>query len=256
MRNNFLLLSITLLIFTACSTGYKMSSEVRNAPYVYVDFEKFKEGRVCSDVRFECLPESQDKTWQSEPLADGLDVFELNSETMEKFDTMVKRWNRAYEIYDSKPHPKGEKRPMLETDLENDFFDKVEAKQFLVEMEDSLEKEFPGFWKNTSKKVRYRWIRRAMSKAKKFGYDPKLNNSMVELCARIGLDFDKDPKWKEIIKFISLKERYIRMAIHYIDFTVFEKDYDKHGTKYTDWHFRDMLTYLPYPKRPLPKLNN
>ena len=37
----------------------------------YVDFEKFKQGRPCGKVRFNCLPESMDKSWQSIPTADG-----------------------------------------------------------------------------------------------------------------------------------------------------------------------------------------
>ena len=257
MKTKILLLLILLSMFTACNTGYKMSREVRDAPYIYVDFEKFKEGRPCADVRFECLPESQDKVWQEEPLADGLDVFELNSQTMEKFDEMITEWNRRYEVYDSKPHPKGEKRPMLETDLEDAFFERVRAKQFLVEMEESLEKEFPGFWKNTSKKVRYRWMRRAMSKAKKFGYREKQNNQMIELCARIGLDFDLNPKWNMITKFIIEKEDNIGTANDYLDFTVFESDYSlQTGDKLTDWYLKEAFPGLPYPKRPIPKLND
>jgi len=255
MKTKILLL---LFMFTACSnTGYKMSREVKDAPYIYVDFEKFKEGRPCGELRFECLPESQKKAWQEEPLADGLDVFELNSQTMEKFDEMITEWNRRYEVYDSKPHPKGEKRPSLETDLEDAFFEKVRAKQFLVEMEESLEKEFPGFWKNTSKKVRYRWMRRAMGKAKKFGYREKKNNQMIELCARIGLDFDLNPKWNMITKFIIEKEDNIGTSNDYLDFTVFESDYSlQTRNKLTDWYLKEAFPDLPYPKRPIPKLND
>lgn len=256
MKTKFLILSIILLVFTACSSGYKMSREVRDAPYIYVDFEKFKEGRVCSDVRFECLPESQDKAWQDEPLEDGLDVFELNNKVMVRYNASVKKMWEDYEIYHSQPHPKGEKEPMFTTDLDRDFFDRVEAKQFLVEMEESLEKEFPGFWRNSSKKVRYRWLRRAMSKAKMFGYDPKLNQPMIELCARIGLDFDLNPKWHYITKFIVKKELHIPIACDYIDFTIFEKDRGYSGVRLTDWAMRRAIGVLPDPKIPYPKLNN
>jgi len=256
IKTKTLLLLILLSLFTACNTGYKMSREVKDAPYIYVDFKKFKEGRPCGELRFECLPESQKKAWQEEPLADGLDILELNSKTMNKYEQAVKAWNKQYHEY-MKNHPKATiKEIMMLTSLDREFFRKVEAKEFLVEMEESLAKEFPGFWKNTSKKVRYRWMRRAMNKAKKFGYKPKQNNQMIELCARIGLDFDLNPKWKAVTEFIQIKERYVYMAVHYIDFTVFEKDCDKHGTRYTDWHLKDSLSYLPYPKRPVPKLNN
>jgi len=245
-------------MFTACSnTGYKMSREVKDAPYIYVDFEKFKEGRPCGELRFECLPESQKKAWQEEPLTDGLDVFELNNKVMVRYNASVKKMWKDYEVYYSNPHPKGEKEPMFITDLDREFFDKVEAKQFLVEMEESLEKEFPGFWKNTSKKVRYRWMRRAMSKAKKFGYREKQNNQMIELCARIGLDFDLNPKWNMITKFIIEKEDNIGTSNDYLDFTVFESDYSlQTGDKLTDWYLKEAFPGLPYPKRPIPKLND
>ena len=256
MKNNFLLLLITLFIFTACNSGYKMSREVRDALYIYVDFEKFKEGRPCADVRFECLPESQKKAWQEEPLADGLDVLELNSQTMDKFKVAVKAWNKQYHVY-MKKNPNATRREiMLITSLDRDFFKKVEAKQFLVEMEESLEKEFPGFWRNTSKKVRYRWMRRAMNKAKIFGDKPKQNNLMIELCARIGLDFDLNPKWHYITKFIAEDAKNnVGAAIRYLDFTVFEKDNDRHGNKINDWSLRRAFPSLPIPKRPLPKLH-
>jgi len=124
-------------------------------------------------------------------------------------------------------------------------------------MEQSLEKEFPGFWRDVPVKVRYRWIQRAMNKAKKFGYDPKQNNQMVELCARIGLDFDKDPKWKVITEFITKSEDNIGTANDYLDFTVFESDYSlQNGDKLTDWYLREAFPELPYPKRPVPRLND
>ena len=99
MKTKTLLLLILLSLSTACNTGYKMSKEVKDAPYIYVDFKKFKEGRPCGELRFECLPESQDKAWQEEPLVDGLDVFELNSKNMKKFDDMVKEWDKNYFVW-------------------------------------------------------------------------------------------------------------------------------------------------------------
>ncbi len=94
------------------------------------------------------------------------------------------------------------------------------------------------------------------NKANKFGYDPEQNNMMVELCARIGLDFDLDPKWKYITEFIAIKERYIGLVSKYIDFTIFEKDYSRTGSSITDWSLREALSYLRYPKRPVPKLHD
>ena len=95
-----------------------------------------------------------------------------------------------------------------------------------------------------------------MNKAKKFGYDPELNNAMVELCARIGLDFDLDPKWEYITKFIKKKEVHLGMSCDYIDFTVFNKNKDYAGQAITDWSLQGALRYLPDPERPVPGLHD
>jgi len=95
-----------------------------------------------------------------------------------------------------------------------------------------------------------------MNKAKRFGYDPKQNQPMVELCARIGLDFDKDPKWDYIVKFIEKKRVNVVLASRYIDYTVFNKSIDRTGDRITDWSMRGAHPGLPYPKKPYPKLND
>jgi len=221
----------------------------------YVDFNKFKEGRPCAEMKFICLPESRDKSWQSEPTKDHIEDFELTPEVMKRYRYIV----NAYQ-FDAKTR---KEKGMLLRDLDKNLHKRVEAKHFLIEMEKSLEKEFPGFWKETPKKVRYRWIRRAMAKSKKLGYgEGEITNNIqiIELCARIGLDFDLDPKWRAITQFITLpeglKRAYAGAACDYIDFTVFKKDYSPEGDRYTDWYLKESLLYLPYPKRPVPKLSD
>jgi len=82
MKIKLLLLSV-VLVLTACEsktlkdTRYQMTKEVKDATYTYVNFEKFKEGRPCAEVNFNCLPESLDKSWQSKPLKDGLDTHNI-----------------------------------------------------------------------------------------------------------------------------------------------------------------------------------
>jgi hypothetical protein len=204
-----------------------------------------------------CLPESQDKSWQSVPTKDHIEDLELTPKVEKRFKKIVKDWNDRYDAYHSKPHPKGEKEPMLITSLDKDFFDKVDARRFLEEMEQDLAKEFPGFWKEVPKKVRYRWIRRAMSKAKKFEVKSNTPGAMVELCARIGLDFDKDPKWDYITKFIAKdSNNNIMEAINYIDWTIFEKTHALTGTRITDWLMRRAHPGLPRPKKPYPPLHD
>ena len=253
---------ISIFILVGCDTSDKhlyqrtVYDKMIADKKAYVDFNHFKEGRPCAEVKFMCLPESQDKSWQSVPTSDHIEDFELTPEVKKKIKKIVKEWHKNYDAYHSKPHPKGEKEPMLITSLDKDFFDKRKERRFLEEMEKDLEKEFPSFWRDVPKKVRYRWIRRAMSKAKKFGYDPKQNNGMVELCARIGLNFDKDSKWDYITKFIAQKEVHLKVACDYLDWTIFNKTHSFSGTKITDWLMRRAHPGLPYPKKPYPKLND
>ena len=131
---------------------------------------------------------------------------------------------------------------------------KIVKKRFLVDMEKQLEKEFPGFWRDVPKKVRYRWINIARLKAGKFGHDTYQNNMMVELCARIGLYFDKDEKWSDIVKFIKLEDTYLVYATRYLDFTLFDKIHDYSGSKITDWSLQRAFPHLPKPDKPIPKL--
>ena len=221
----------------------------------YVDPEEWAQGRVCDKLLWKCLPESNDtKRWQR-PLENGLDSFELTPEVLEKSKRIGEAWAARYDEYHHKKHPKGEKEPMLISHLNKQFLDSVAQKQFLVKMEQRLAKEFPGFWRDVDLEVRFRWIQRAMNKAKRFGYDPKLNKGIVELCARIGLNFDKDPKWDAITKFIKEKEVHILIACDYIDWTIFGKSVGYSGVPITDWSMRRAIGKLPYPKKPYPKLH-
>jgi len=251
MKNKLLTLLTSLLLFTnGCS-----AKEHKKDVSIAIDFETFKKGRVCSDVTFMCLPESLDKVWQSKELKDKADSVILTPERMKRYKYIVAAWRLDKE-------ERG-KRGMLVSDLDKDFFKKVKAKQFLIEMEEMLEKEFPGFWKGVKKAVRYRWIRRAMAKSKKLGYaDGEItdNIQVIELCARIGLDFDLDPKWDYITKFVTMPDgellAYGNIAVRYIDFTVFNKNIDRYGRPINDWSLRVALRHLPQPKRTVPRLNN
>ena len=251
------ILTLLILLFAGCEskTGHETLQMEKEDPYV--DFKRWSEGRVCDKLLWKCLPESNDTARWQKPLENGLDSFELNKETMSKYDRIGRDWNKHYDEYHAKPHKQGEKEPMLISALDKKFVDRVEAKRFLVKMEKRLEKEFPGFWRDVPKKVRYRWIQRAMNKAKVFGDDPKQNNLMVELCARIGLDFNNDPKWQAITKFIKEDpENHLSYAVDYIDYTVFNKTYDWTGTRITDWSMRRAIGRLPAPKKPYPRLND
>ena len=243
-------LILSILLFAGCEskTGHETPQTEKEDPYV--DFKRWSEGRVCDKLLWKCLPESNDTARWQKPLENGLDSFELTPDVMQRRKEIIQRWR-------DEEDGKVEEQDVKTAALSEEFYDRVEAKRFLVKMEKRLEKEFPGFWRNVPKKVRYRWIQRAMNKAKKFGDDPKQNNLMVELCARIGLDFDKDPKWDFITEFIKEDpENHLSYAVDYIDYTIFNKTHDWTGTRITDWSMRRAIGRLPAPKKPYPKLND
>jgi len=254
MKIRLLYTGLLLFLLAGCQYGND-NTKTTEAPYV--DFKRWSEGRVCSNVTFMCLPESQDKSWQSVPTKDHIEDLELTKEVEKKYKLAIKAWNKTYHAYMEK-HPNATREEiMLITSLDKDFFDKVDKRRFLEEMEQDLEKEFPGFWRDVPKKVRYRWIRRAMNKAKRFGITSKKPGGIVELCARIGLDFDKDPKWNAITKFIEEDPKnHVIYAIDYIDWTVFNKTKGYGGVPITDWSMRRAIGKLPDPKKPYPRLND
>jgi len=232
--------------------AYEKEMKQKNIDYYesrYVDPEEWAQGRVCDKLLWKCLPESNDTQRWQKPLENGLDRFELTKEVLQKEKAIIQRWR-------DEEDGKIKEQNMQLSQLSEAFYDRVEAKKFLVKMEKRLAKEFPGFWRDVDLEVRFRWIQRAMNKAKRFGYKSKRPSPMVELCARIGLDFDKDPKWGAITKFINEDvENNISPAINYIDWTIFGKTYARTGTRITDWLMRPTIGKLPYPKKPYPKLN-
>ena len=252
MKTKLLLVGL-ILIFTGCDH----TTQAQKQQAAYVDFKGWVQGRLCDKLLWKCLPESNDtKRWQK-PLENGLDSLELTPQVMRKFRASIKAWNAYADTY-MKEHPHATQEEIMQlSSLDKDFFEKVESKQFLKEMEQDLEKEFPGFWRDVPKKVRFRWIQRAMNKAKMFGDDPEKNKPMVELCARIGLDFDRDPKWDYIVKFIKEDPKNnVAPAINYIDWTIFNKTHALTGTPITDWLMGRTIGKLPPPKKPYPRLND
>ncbi|MCX6062184.1 MAG: hypothetical protein NT103_08055 [Campylobacterales bacterium] len=190
--NQFLLL-LPLLLFSACAnTPQTPTVKVHPSTSVFHDKTQFTKGRPCTDVKFECLPESIDVSWQGESDAHEMEQYEVTD-----YDT--KHRNELMKKYDDLEKQMGH---YTVTEKDEAFFESVRRKNFIKEMEADLEKEFPGFWKDTPKKVRHRWIRLAMVKADKYGYNKSLreSNQLVELCARIGLNFDRDPKYKQIVQ--------------------------------------------------------
>lgn len=277
----FLLLLIPLL-FVSCSSD---SRDIDTTNLPTHNKAVFDEGRYCSDyLKFECLPESRDSLILkgSEPLVNGKFPF---------YEYDEKKYNNLVRINDMEDKERKEKMEhYVLTPSDYEWMDKVTVQQWYKEMEVKMEEQYPGFWGETSRPVRHRWMRLCVAKGNKYGYGLKHNvtfdkdgsiltdelvidekgkpiviegqremQQWIELCGRIGLNFDRDPKWKYILDFIkhpdSVSIGHAGAAVEYIDFTVYGKDMS-HGYPITDWSMRDSLRYLPYPNRPVPRLND
>ncbi len=59
--------------------------------------------------------------------------------------------------------------------------------------------------------------------------------------------------FKDMDRLAPGSDKSTLKAIDYIDFTVYEKDNDYMGTRFTDWSMQDALRHLPYPNRPVPR---
>jgi hypothetical protein len=246
----------------------------------------FAQGRYCTDyLKFECLPENRDPSILkgNEPLADGKFAF---------YDWDEKRFNNLERINNMEDKERKEKMEhYVLTKADYEWMDKVTVKQWYKEMEETMEEQYPGFWGDTPRIVRHRWMRLCVAKGNMYGYGlqhnvtfdqdgnilkdelvldkngkPKVMEGQremqqwIELCGRIGLNFDRDPKWQYIVDFIkhpdSVSMGHAGEAVTYIDFTVFNKDTTPRGDRITDWMMRTSLSHLPYPNRTVPKLND
>lgn len=241
----------------------------------------FDQGRFCHEEKFACLPESRDPEWKkTEPLVGGREFFEFDQA---KYD----RLEKINMMTDAERKAAMENYVLTKEDFE--WMNQVSIKKFYLEKEAELEKRYPGFWGDTPRAARHRWMRMAAAKTRKYGYGFRFEteydrngevvsrkqvmnpdgtpyfeehedgdaHQFIELCARIGLYFDSDPKWQYIVDFVGAARGNAGAAVPYIDFTVFGKNADELGNVYTDWYLKDALGTgrLPPPNRPVPKLH-
>jgi len=245
---------ILLLIISLVIGGCEKTIDIAKLPTHNI--ELYKQDRYCIDyLKFECLPESKDKSWQT--LENG-DFVEIDGQIQDKLTHLEQIMKMRYE----QRIEAMQKYVLNNKDYE--FVEEVLIQNFFNKKEAEMEKLYPGFWGDTPRKIRHRWMRLCAAKAKKYGHTDSMDyggfQQYIELCARIGLYFDSDPKWQYIVDFISLPESRVRgyagAAVDYIDFTVYKKDYGRYGYKFTDWYLKEALGHLPYPDRKVPRLND
>ena len=284
MRFKPLWLVFIPLLFASCAAKDKRHIDTSNLPTH--NKAVFDEGRYCSDyLKFECIPDSRDPNILkgNEPLADVKFPFYEYDE--KKYNNLV----RINDMEDKERKAKMEHYVLTKEDYV--WMDQVRISQWYKEMEATMEKQYPGFWGETPRPVRHRWMRLCVAKGMKYGYGLRKKRTeisenpyvyteeilldkngkpftdsngvrslqqFIELCARIGLNFDRDPKWQYIVDFIKINKdgASAGTACDYIDFTVYNKDESAFGYTFTDWSLKDAIGRLPYPSRSIPRLND
>lgn len=302
MKHRGLLIFSISLLLTACAAKSGRDMSTTNLPTH--NPAVFKEGRYCNDyLKFQCLPESRDPTilQGNGPLVDGKYPFYEYDE--KKYNNLV----RINNMEDKERIAKMEHYVLTPADYK--WMDQARISQWYTEMEEKMEKQYPGFWGETPRPVRHRWMRLCVAKGMSYGYGIKAKlvndngeeydhrkdgtidkngqeysiynfisqpildangkrqtnsngirslQQFIELCGRIGLYFDNEPRWQYIVDFIKINKdgATAGMAVEYIDFTIYKKDYSRTGNKFTDWWLRDALRHLPRPSRHLPSIND
>lgn len=291
----FLLLLIPLL-FVSCSAKDTRHIDTTNLPTH--NKAVFNEGRYCSDyLKFECLPESKDALIVNgnEPLADG--KFPFYDWDEKKYNNLVRINNMEDKERNAKMEhyvlTSADYEWMANVRL-SQWYKEMEAtmeKQY-PEFWGETPREVRHRWMRlcVAKGNKYGYglqTERVNEKGEILKFDPakpwEMKNypierlaldkdgkpkvikgevremqSWIELCGRIGLNFDRDPKWKYILDFVKINKdgADTGTACDYIDFTIFGKDDSAYGYKFTTWSLGDALRHLPYPNRPVPRLND
>ncbi|WGE85924.1 hypothetical protein [Actinobacillus equuli] len=200
----FLGLSLVTLAMVACS---KPSFR-----------EEFFKQRHCPEVRYQCLPESQEKkmTDLSQPyqLTDEEEARIEQDDTLRLHSEIIK----MLEIY----YP--------------GFWRDTDEKTQLAWMEkvDELTKRYYG-----ENRMRAELER------------------MASICSIIGRNFETDPKLTFIIQKIKSSSDYgVLIDINdYLRFEVLQKDYDEQGNQYNNWSLRGVRQGMPAMTRHVPDFN-
>ncbi len=186
----------------------------------------FENGRPCGEVKFSCLPESQNPAWKEKLVeANKMSEASINQMTADEAKKM------------------GELRILA-------FIDEIIVK---------LEDEFPGFWDGADKQTRRNWVVEAIHKTEELGGVSRGDGiTGAFMFAYLGLDFEQNKDYAPFVKYLKEYDMSIsgKMVdiVDYIEWVVFGKDINHWGHRISRWSMRDILNYLPNPKRELPEL--
>jgi len=218
----------------------------------YIDYDEYLSTKLCDKMQLKCLPEYADKSWQTENIKDDFsDIFDTNSKE-HKITTLYAKMRNNSDTYDKYRKLLQKEVKMNLDDLSNDFFKRVAKNAEYLEIYNDLQRQFPDIWKDIKRGVALRWIRRVEYKADVFN-DTGNTYQWADLCARIGINFDKDPQYEAITKFLqdpyASKGDYIGTVIEYLEWTLFEQDKSRSTNIWITGWSMGAIGSLPKPKR-------
>ena len=201
-KSLFLGLSLVAFVITACS---KPSFR-----------EEFFKQRHCPEVRYQCLPESQEKKMLD--LSQPYQLSDVEEARIKQDDTL--RLHR-------------EVIKMLDIYYPNFWQDTDEKTQlaWMEKVDEITKRYYPN-------RQRY------------------YLEIMASVCAIVGLNFEADPKLDFVVqKLKEGKYRLLGEINSYLRFEVLQKDYDEAGNQYNNWSLRGVRQGTPPMTRHVPDFN-
>ncbi len=178
--------------------------------------EDFFANRRCAEINYGCLNESQPTNNKENTM------FQPMRLTQEQWDKIY--YQKKLKIY-------GEVAKML------DIY-------------------YPGFWLDKDETFQLAWVEKVDEIAKR--YYPNRRRAtletMAQVCAIIGSDFEQDPKLDFIVKKMKTDDVDIPLneIYDYLRFEILKKDYDEGGRQYNNWRLRGVQEGMPKITRKIP----
>lgn len=182
--------------------------------------EEFYKDRRCTEIKYECLNESQGMNNQENTMFTPM---KLNKE---QWDDIRRR----------------------------------ETLQVYSEVAKMLDIYYPGFWGDRDEAFKLQWIENVDNIATKYygKHDRGTLEKLASICGIIGSDFETNSNFKFIVNKIMSNRRsiYLTDIRDYLRFEVMKKDFDISGIQYNSWSLREAQKGMPPFTRKVPDFNS
>ncbi len=181
--------------------------------------EQFYQGRLCPEITYQCLNESQKNDLKEVTVFDPNNLYQLSEEEWNG----IKR-HKMLKMYD--------------------------------EIAQLLDIAYPGFWQDKDTAFKRAWLEKVDGIAKKFY--PKSQRDTLEtmalICAIIGTDFEQDPKLNFITERMQKgrSDTPLSAILNYLYFEVLGWEFNLVGYQYNNWSLRDVMETMPRLTRDVP----